>query len=87
MRDFGYSSEEYSALRAENARLREALTPSAETKAAYIGEFHMVTDYVNEFGDSVFTKYTVPWTVIKEIMAAILKRGSTKAQGSEATAS
>jgi hypothetical protein len=56
---------------AENRKLREALTPSAETKAAYIGEFKF-TAYE---ADEAFV--TVPWTTIKEIMAAIMKRAES----------
>lgn len=52
-------------LRGEIARLRDALTPSAETKAAYMGEFRFQFD---EFTPNV------PWTTIKEIMAAILRQ-------------
>lgn len=55
--------------------MRSALTPSAETKAAYIGEFHF---YIDEQSDDaaceVSRKVAVPWTTIKEIMAAILAR-------------
>ncbi len=55
-------------LRAERAeaeveRLREALTPSASTKGAYHGEFHLA--------DTI-----VPWTTIKDIMAAISNRAA-----------
>jgi hypothetical protein len=58
------------ALRAAEAReqkLREALTPSAETKHAYIGEFKF-----KSASDRV--THTVPWPTIKEIMAAIALR-------------
>ena len=63
----------------ENARLREALTPSGHTKAAYHGEFDFnITDTVfdpdaEEFIE-VQRKIYVPWTTVKEIMAAILAR-------------
>lgn len=53
----------------EVLRLREALTPSAATKTAYIGEFSWSDDC---YGGSVTR--TVPWTTVKEIMAAIRKR-------------
>lgn len=43
--------------------LEGALTPSAETKAAFIGEFQFL---VEEYGE-----VAVPWTTVKEIMAAI----------------
>ena len=49
----------------EVAALREALTPSAMTKADYIGEFKFRPQ---EDGAEV----AVPWTTIKEIMARIL---------------
>lgn len=66
------------ARRAE--RLTEALTPSGETKSAYIGEFtfkrtvplfegeedECAADLVEEIG--------VPWTTVKEIMKAIRER-------------
>lgn len=63
---------------AEIERLREALTPSAETKAAYIGEFQFSfasmgvdeNDEPYEYERTV----TVPWTTIKDIMEAILER-------------
>jgi hypothetical protein len=47
-------------------RLRGALTPSGETKAAYIGE--------NHFRDGNNRLVTVPWTTTKEIMKMILDR-------------
>lgn len=55
-----------SALRDEIERLKAALTPSAETKAAYMGEF-----YFDEHNDDGATTVIVPWTTIKEIMSAI----------------
>lgn len=47
----------------ERDRLREALTPSTETKSAYMSEF----SFEAVPGLTVF----VPWTTIKEIMAAV----------------
>lgn len=44
--------------------LEAALTPSGTTKAAYIGEF--------KFKISPRREVMVPWTTIKEIMAAIM---------------
>lgn len=63
------------ALEAENARLREALTPSGDTKAAYMGEFKFsdVVAHDNE-GNPIYGNTYVPWTTIKEIMAAIQDR-------------
>ena len=57
----------------------EALTPNAETKAAYIGEFKFDIELDDEDGNPFSHAVTVPWTTIKEIMAAILKRA--KEQG------
>lgn len=69
--------EHIDTLRAENARLREALTPSAETKAAYIGEFDFLQEaYSEEHGEEVTCRVTVPWPIIKEIMAAIRARAA-----------
>ena len=50
-------------LEAEVARLRGALTPSAETKRAYIGEFVF---------DGPEGMVQVPWATIKEVMETIL---------------
>lgn len=62
---------------AEVERLREALTPSGDTKAAYIGEF----SYREEIFDGETETYltvcrVVPWTTIKEIMGAISARAA-----------
>lgn len=62
--------------RAEAERLREALTPSAETKAAYRGEFSIPLLEVDEDDNDVLRRATVPWTTIKEIMAAIRARAA-----------
>jgi len=60
--------------------LVEALTPSAETKAAYIGEFKFsLEQYDAHKEDWVFAPVTVPWDTVKEIMAAILKRARAQA--------
>lgn len=60
----------------EIERLRKALTPSAETKAAYMGEFHVSLPSWDEDGNEVRRKINVPWVTIKEIMAAIRKEAS-----------
>lgn len=65
------------ALMGENQRLREALTPSGATMAAYIGEFkfnHTVWDPDGEY--EIVHSVAVPWTTIKEIMAAIRARAA-----------
>ena len=66
-------------LEAENARLREALTPSGDTKAAYICEFSMPSPLIDEHGDEVVLRLDIPWTTIKEIMAAIRARAALRA--------
>lgn len=60
--------------RVENERLTEALTPSAATKEAYIGEFNVPYPVIDENGDEIMQHINVPWTTIKEIMAAIRAR-------------
>ena len=68
------------ASQAEIERLKEALTPSGETKAAYIGEFQFtVTMLELDESDEPYEcqrMVTVPWTTIKEIMAAISERAA-----------
>lgn len=60
----------------EIERLREALTPSGETKYAYIDAFSW-TDWVpDENGIEQGHERVVPWTTIKEIMAAIRARAA-----------
>jgi hypothetical protein len=54
--------------------LEEALTPSAETKAAYIGEFQFTVELMHPGLGSAFRSVDVPWTTIKEIMAAITRK-------------
>jgi hypothetical protein len=57
-----------------------ALTPSADTKAAYIGEFafNIETLSLDEDGEPVdcTRRVEVPWSTIKEIMAAIRDRAA-----------
>ncbi len=52
----------------------EALTPSAETKAAYIGEFKFDLEVAHDPETWETMKVDVPWTTIKEIMSAIRAR-------------
>jgi len=60
--------------------MREALTPSGDTKAAYSGEFKFsITEtFEDDDGDVVERSrdILVPWTTIKEIMAAIAARAA-----------
>jgi hypothetical protein len=65
---------EYERLTARVKALEEALTPSGETKAAYIGEFCFEEETFDDEGDEVVRKIAVPWTTVKEIMAAIKAR-------------
>jgi len=68
----------------EVERLREALTPSGDTKAAYSGEFKFqVTQWrenedpdAEEEMEEYLADFTVPWTTIKEVMAAIAARAA-----------
>lgn len=61
---------------AEIARLREALTPSGHTKAAYIGEFSFAVEISHPRLGGEQRRVDVPWTTIKEIMAAIRERAA-----------
>lgn len=57
----------------DTQRVREALTPSADTKAAYWGEFYVgVTLRAGREED--YRRVQIPWDSIKEIMAAIRVR-------------
>jgi hypothetical protein len=63
------------------AELERALTPSRETKAAYIGEFKFSVTRQQEMEDGLYSldyneEVTVPWPTIKAIMAAILARAA-----------
>lgn len=72
------AADEIARLRAENERLKGALTPSGETKAAYIGDFSIPLPIINEDGDEEVLRPNVPWTTIKEIMKAIMKYAEGK---------
>lgn len=65
----------------QHRRLIEALEPSGSTKYAYSSEFHFfktLSGY-DEDGDPIeeVVEVTVPWTTIKDIMAAIRSRAIT----------
>jgi hypothetical protein len=67
------------------AAFSEALTPSGDTKAAYIGEFSFTVDFTDEDGEDTYMRVDVPWTTIKEIMVAIRTRAlSAIEKGEEA---
>lgn len=70
-------------LKAENARLREALTPSAETKAAYMGEFQFNLPDLDEDGNEYTRHVNVPWTTIKEVMELIFNRALSTTGGDD----
>lgn len=56
---------------AQIAALTEALTPSGDTKSAYMGEFYVRLPDLDDDGNEVVREINVPWTTIKEIMVAI----------------
>lgn len=65
----------------EIERLREALTPSGATKAAYHGEFKFTQYGRDDDGDDYSYETYVPWTTVKEIMAAIRARAAHTGEG------
>lgn len=77
--DYLSALSEAAALREEIERLREALTPSADTKAAYMGEFSFREEMFDAETEAYLdVRRVVPWITIKEIMKAIADRaGST----------
>ena len=66
---------ELEQLRKENAALKKALTPSGETKYVHIGEYKFTESFYQSDweSDEINIDVTVPWTTVKEIMAAIVK--------------
>lgn len=70
------SAPSHAALLAEVERYKEALTPSGETKVAYIGEFHFNIEDRDEDGEECSRTVAVPWTTVKEIMKAIAARAA-----------
>lgn len=61
-------------LHAKIAHFTDALTPSGDTKAAYHGEFFFDIEDRDEDGEECSRRVLVPWTTVKEIMAAIRAR-------------
>ncbi|WP_018900376.1 hypothetical protein [Rhizobium sp. 2MFCol3.1] len=59
------------------AAFEEAVTPSGNTKYAYHGEFKFNQIGVDEDGEERSYPVYVPWTTVKEIMAAISVRAKT----------
>ena len=71
---------EVATLRASEARMREALEPRGDTKAAYMGEFSVPLPDTDEDGNEVMRQINVPWTTIKQIMAAISARAALQGE-------
>lgn len=65
-------------LMAENGRMWDALTPSAETEKAYAGWF---TFQIADWSSPFMIDAMVPWSTIKEIMHAIRDRAALAAKG------
>lgn len=63
--------EEKAALVAERDRLREALTPSKVTRAAYEHKFSFYMNWTDDDGDDRTEKVYVQWPIIMKIMQAI----------------
>lgn len=63
-------------LEAENKRLREALEPSAATKAAYIGEVKESIVLTDENGDETVHEFAISWTAMKEVIGLIRARAA-----------
>lgn len=75
----GWSSPERSTTKWNDrafvgGKFLEALTPSSETKAAYMGEFMFPMEGRDEDGEEHTIQVYVPWTTIKDIMKAIRER-------------
>lgn len=70
--------DENADLKAKLAKAVEALTPSVATKTAYMGEFSFPQTITDENGEEATVRTDVPWSIIKEIMAAILARATLK---------
>lgn len=74
-------SAEIERLQGEVKQLQEALTPSADTKAAYSGEFSFEQTTYGDQGQEYTDDIMVPWSTIKEIIVAIRKRAAEAAGG------
>jgi hypothetical protein len=64
----------FDIVKMERDRLMDALTPSPDTKSAYVGEFGWTRELQDPSGDGDDTyceSLTVPWVVTKDIMKAI----------------
>lgn len=81
--------EDLEAAESKLAEVSNSLTPSAETKAAYIGEFHERIEIPNPMfegneddePETIIESVPVSWTTIKEIMSAIRSLAFLDANG------
>lgn len=64
------------ALIKEREALKEALTPSGGTKAAYIGEVKERICVFDEDGEEVMADHTISWDATKAIMKMIAARAA-----------
>lgn len=62
----------------EIERLREALTPSADTKSAYKGELKFKVSAFDSMGYYQDYECVVPWDTIKDTMKMIRERASLR---------
>lgn len=80
----GYAQEilalcdENEKLQEENARLREALTPSKETEKAFDRSFNHPFGTRDALGQVRYRAAYIPWSSVVEIMAAIRKRAGVE---------
>jgi len=61
---------------ADVERFKNALMPSADTKADYLGEFKFPTKHADKYVEDKELWVYVPWITIKEIMARIFAHAS-----------
>jgi hypothetical protein len=62
------------------ARMREALTPSADTKAAYIGEIKERVMQFDEDGEERWVDHTISWDATKATMKMIAEHAARQAR-------
>ena len=67
----------------EIERLQAALTPNADTQAAYMGEFQFGLPVIDKDGDEFMRSVNVPWTTIKKIMERIGKYAAIRNQDTD----
>jgi hypothetical protein len=65
-------------LSAALCRLQEALTPSIDTKSAYVGTFVYSVDGFDDDGNACSDEVCVPWHAIKDIMKVIRERAAVE---------